>query len=313
MTQYLTNNTTTHSPLISVLMPVYNAQDYLTEAIESILNQTSSDFELICINDGSTDDSLSILNGYQKCDPRIIVLSQENQGVVGSRNNALTHAKGEFIALMDADDLCDPTRFEKQIGFLKANPDHVAVGSYLIRSDPYGSPAGMQKPPLNHETIESALIQGDGSAITQATMMIRTHALKAINGWSPEYNFVEDLDMQIRLSELGKLANLPEALFTYRRHMNSFCFRNYKSMTTQIADILNQAYKRRNLDKQVTLYQVRPDLNQKHNPADIYRNWAYHAIENRNRLIACKHALNALRRDPFNTKSWKVAYCSLSA
>ena len=313
MTSKSSHITSHPSPSITVLMPVYNAQTYLAEAIESILNQSHKDFELICMNDGSTDNSLNILLGYQKCDPRIKVLSQENQGVVGSRNNALTHAKSEYIALMDADDVCDPTRFEKQLAFLKANPDHVAVGSFLIRSDPYGFPAGTQKPPLNHETIDAALLKGNGSAITQATMMIRTSALKAINGWSPKYNFVEDLDMQLRLAEQGKLANLPRTLYTYRRHLGSFCVSNYKTMCTQIEDIVNDAHKRRNTGNLVRLDTLRPDLNESWSTAKIYRNWACHAIHNHNRKIALRHAAHALCHEPLNIQSWKVAYWSLSA
>ncbi|QQE12448.1 glycosyltransferase family 2 protein [Planctomycetota bacterium] len=302
-----------HEPLVSVLMPVFNTDKYLAAAIESILDQTYSNLELICLNDGSTDKSLDIMRGYALCDSRIRVYTQENAGLVPARNRTLELANGKYAALMDSDDISASERLQKQVDFMESHYDHVAVGSYAERTDPYGSPAGITEPPLTHDEIDTALLSGDGSALSQPTMLIRTEAFKSINGWSDQFNFVEDLDMQLRLAEVGKLANIAEPLFTYRRHMDSFCFRNYQTMTTQIADIINAAYKRRGINDTVSLEQVRPDLKEKHNPAEIYRNWACHAIHNHNRKIAYKHAFNAIRKEPFNIKSWQVAYWSLSA
>src|SRR3954469_1098404 len=115
------------APAVSVIMPVYNARAYVAEAIDSVLAQTFGDFELILVDDGSTDGSLDILRGYEKRDPRVRVISRPNTGIVGALNDGLKLARGEFIARIDADDASLPNRFEKEIAFLRAHPDVVIV------------------------------------------------------------------------------------------------------------------------------------------------------------------------------------------
>jgi glycosyltransferase involved in cell wall biosynthesis len=114
-------------PLISVVMPVYNAAQYLREAIDSILNQTFRDFEFIIINDGSTDRSLEIIQSYN--DDRIRLINQKNTGLAKALNNGIAIAKSDFIARMDADDISIPERLTSQFSFLESNVDVVAVGS----------------------------------------------------------------------------------------------------------------------------------------------------------------------------------------
>ena len=105
--------------LVSVILPVYNAQKYLEEAIESIINQTYTNFEFIIIDDGSGDNSLNIINKYQKQDSRILVITRENKGLVYTLNEGINQAKGKYIARMDADDISLSNRFEKQIELLE--------------------------------------------------------------------------------------------------------------------------------------------------------------------------------------------------
>jgi len=106
---------------VSIVMSVYNAQKYLDEAIESILNQTYSNFEFIIINDGSTDKSLEIIENYAKKDSRIIVINRENKGLIYSLNEGIRKANGKYIARMDADDISLPQRLEKQVEFMEKN------------------------------------------------------------------------------------------------------------------------------------------------------------------------------------------------
>jgi len=117
-------------PQVSVVIPVWNGERYLKEAIESILNQDFPDFELIIIDDGSTDDSGRIAVTFAH-DKRVIVLTQENAGVVVARNNGLQIAKGEFVAFLDADDIAKRDRFSKQVAYLQANPEVAVVGSHI--------------------------------------------------------------------------------------------------------------------------------------------------------------------------------------
>ena len=107
------------NPLVSVVMPVYNAQKYLNKAIDSILAQTYKDFEFIIINDGSTDNSLQIIKKYQKKDKRIIVKNKKNKGIVAALNDGIKLSRGKYLARMDADDISLPSRFEVQVNFME--------------------------------------------------------------------------------------------------------------------------------------------------------------------------------------------------
>ena len=115
-------------PVITVVMPIFNAERFLREAIESVLAQTFGDFELLAINDGSTDRSLDMLNELARRDSRIRVISRPNKGISATRNEGTKLGRGEFIAAIDADDISMPIRFETQVRFLREHPDHVAVG-----------------------------------------------------------------------------------------------------------------------------------------------------------------------------------------
>ena len=119
-----------NSMKLSVIMPVYNTkEEFLREAVESILNQTYTDYELIIIDDGSTNNVEEVINSYK--DKRIVYIRQENTGIVGALNNGWNHAKGEYIARMDSDDVSYPDRFEKQAMFLDNNPDISLVGGQV--------------------------------------------------------------------------------------------------------------------------------------------------------------------------------------
>ncbi|WP_432797354.1 glycosyltransferase family 2 protein [Poriferisphaera sp. WC338] len=301
------------TPSLSVLMPVYNVQRYLAEAVESILNQTFTDFELICVDDGSTDDSLEILQGYAACDPRIRIISRPNTGIVGALNDALAAATAPLIARMDGDDTSSPTRFEKQIDYMNQNLNCIAVGTWCTRTDPFGNPAGEQHPPLTHDEIDTALMQADGSSVIHATMIIRREPLQQIGGWNPQYDWVEDFDLLLRLAEQGALANIPEPLYAYRRHTESICFTKYAQMCDRLRDVLTEAHKRRNLPLLSDMQSIRPELPKKQSAAEHYRSWACHAINHHNKKFAYRHALTALCHEPFNLKSWQVAYWALSA
>ncbi len=116
--------------MVSIIMPVYNSSGYLSDAIESILSQTYSDFEFIIIDDASTDNSIEIIYSYH--DPRIVLLKNDiNLGVTHSLNKGIKHARGKYIARMDADDIALPQRIELQVDFLEKNPEFILVGSFF--------------------------------------------------------------------------------------------------------------------------------------------------------------------------------------
>ncbi|HEX7010988.1 MAG TPA: glycosyltransferase [Phycisphaeraceae bacterium] len=301
------------APRVSVLMPVYNAQAFLPEAMDSILTQTLSDLELIAVDDGSRDGSLAILRDYERRDRRVRVLSRPNTGICGALNDGLAVARGVYIARMDADDWCAPDRLAKQAAYLDAHEDCVAVGAWTQRTDPYGSPAGSQEPPTSHEEIDAQLMRGQGNAMVHAALMIHAHVLRDIGGWREQYNWVEDLDLFLRLAERGRLANLPEYLYTYRRHTASVCAQHYELMCRRLKDVLREAYQRRGRSDLPDLDHIRPELPPRRSDAELFRNWACHAIHHGNKTLARKHALQAVRREPFSLKTWRVMYWSLCA
>src|SRR5580700_3628902 len=147
------------NPVVSVLMPVFNAQKYLALAVESVLDQTFREFELIAVDDGSSDGSSGILEEFARQDTRVRVISRPNTGIVGALNDALAVARGELLARMDSDDVCLPGRFEAQVKYMREHPEVVLAGTQVMVIDEDGdSIAPLRGLVLEHEQIEQALL-----------------------------------------------------------------------------------------------------------------------------------------------------------
>ena len=202
------------TPLISVIMPVYNTAKYLNEAIDSILEQTFKDFEFIIIDDCSTDGSKDIIKSYN--DERIILLENEtNLGIVYSLNYAISLANGKYIARMDSDDISEINRLEKQVSFMENNEDIILCGTWFkgIGNDK------LYVYPESHDEIIVKMLSY--CAIGHPTVFIRNSILKHYNlKYDILMEYAEDYDLWSRLSTIGKLANLPEVLLQYRIHDN---------------------------------------------------------------------------------------------
>lgn len=294
----------TSQPAVSVVMPVYNARPYLAEAVRSILGQTWRDLELIIADDGSSDGSARLALQLADEDARIRVLLLPHRGI-DTMNIAVAAARGELIARMDADDVSEPTRLFEQTAFLDQHPEVVAVGTWLTRTDPFGSPAGEQCPPTDHAAIDAGLLRGEGSPIVQGTTVYRRAALQAAGGWRSTFGWVEDLDLFLRLAEVGQLANLPRHLYRYRRHPQSVCPTHYEAMRGRIADVVAAARQRRGLPP-ASSRELRSELPPQHSTAELYRNWACHAMHQHKPTLARHHAMQALRHEPWSRRSWRV-------
>ena len=198
--------------LISVVLPVYNAENYLRQAIDSVLSQTYTDFEFLIYNDGSNDSSLDILNSYT--DSRIKIRNFEsNIGLIKLLNIAFKEAKGKYIARMDADDICLPTRFEEQINFLEKYPQFGICGTQcqIIDSDNI-----LSKPT---EDIDLRWWIFKGSPLAHPSIMLRTSIMKDYNLEFKEHAYVvEDFDLWWRMAFHTKMANLDKVLLKYRIH-----------------------------------------------------------------------------------------------
>lgn len=205
----------TISPTITVLMPVYNAQLYITEAINSVLNQTFTNFEFLIINDGSSDDSETIIKSFT--DPRIVYLENEkNQGLIFTLNRGVSLAKGDYIARMDQDDICDLNRFQEQLSEFSKNDDLVICGSF-IKTFKNSIETYIDYMPSTHAQIISSIYFR--CPFAHPSVMMKVTALKQLKEvYREDYLLSEDYDLWSRLIYIGKGINIPKYLLNYRIH-----------------------------------------------------------------------------------------------
>lgn len=207
-------------PSVTVLMCVYNGARFLDESLDSIRNQTYTDYEFLIVDDGSTDATPEILARHAVEDSRIRILRQKNGGVISAINHGFTEAKGEFIARMDSDDVARPHRLAVQIEFLKSNPKIALVGGAIEVTDAAGRPVQIIRLPETPEQLRRQMLES-GCSIANPTVLFRRQAFIDAGGLRPAYLHAEDYDLWLRMMEKHDLANLPEVLLSYRRHEGS--------------------------------------------------------------------------------------------
>lgn len=201
------------TPKISIIMPAYNAEKYIKEAVDSILNQTFKDFELIIVNDGSTDSTKTIIESY--IDPRIkIITHKTNQGIYSSRSDGLKAAQGEFIAVLDSDDIAMKNRLEEQSNFMIKNPDIAVVGSWMEVIDVDSGDTYTLKPECDPVIIKWMHILKN--QILNSASFFRKDIVDKIGYYKKEYEYAEDYDLWSRISRRYKMANIPKVLVKYR-------------------------------------------------------------------------------------------------
>jgi glycosyltransferase involved in cell wall biosynthesis len=209
-----------NKPAVSVLIPVYNGGKFFRAAVESVLAQTFRDFECLILNDGSTDGSGAVADELARNDSRVRVVHRENRGLVATLNELVAAARGELIARMDADDLCMPTRLEKQVDFFSRRPETVCLGSSHWLIDERDRSITVIRPPGDDASIQRLALAGH-TAICHPSAMMRTASVRDLGGYRDEFYPTEDLDLWLRLGEIGALANLTEPLICYRMHSAS--------------------------------------------------------------------------------------------
>lgn len=201
---------------ISVIMALYNSEEYVESAICSVLKQTFSNFELIIVNDASTDNSLEVVKNIAEKDHRIIIIDlQKNIGVSNARNLALDKAKGKFIAIMDSDDVCRPDRLEVQIDFLEKNLDYGVCGSWLQILNNNGEQEIWRSPIDHFDILAHQLFY---NAIYNPTVMIRASVLRESNIiYDKSYIVAEDYKLWYSLHKICKFKIIPKVLLLYRK------------------------------------------------------------------------------------------------
>ena len=201
-------------PKISVVMPAYNAEKYIAQAIDSILGQSYRDFEFLILNDCSTDGTEAIISAYN--DPRIVYLKNDkNMGVAATLNKGFAAARGEYIARMDADDISLPERFSLQVAFLDAHPEVTVLGTHVECFSTEGSG------PLVQYMGSSAQLRIDllfSSALAHPSVMLRRQPILALGGYDSHFEGMEDYELWCRVAEKSDLAVLPQVLLRYRIH-----------------------------------------------------------------------------------------------
>lgn len=216
------------TPLISVVLPVFNAEQHISDAVNSILGQTLRDFELIVIDDGSTDNTLIILKQLTNRDNRIRLISRSNKGLVESLNEGISLARGKWIARMDADDIALPYRFERQLQWL------VQTGADMTGS--WIKLFGTQDRRIVKHAQTDAAIKMEmlfGSPFAHPTVMMRTALVKQLH-YDKAWEKAEDYDLWERAAQAGwRMTNVPEVLLLYRQH---------KTQISKVAAIRQEEY-----------------------------------------------------------------------
>lgn len=225
------------TPQVSVVMPVYNTERYVAQAVESILRQTFTDFEFIIVDDGSTDGTPQILASYD--DPRIVVHRVEpNGGLVNALNTGWRMARGELIAIMHADDVSLPDRLAKQVDYLQQHLDVGVLGTRLQLMDQLGQLGGMAEMHTNPDHLAWEILFA--CPLAHPSVMIRKQLLLITGGYRSEMATTEDYDLWARISHHAKLANLEQICLNYRVWSGSITSNNAIRMEKQSIQVIHE-------------------------------------------------------------------------
>lgn len=298
-----------NKPTISVLMPAYNAQQYLAQTVESVLAQTFRGFEFIIVDDGSTDRTPQMLAEYAARDERVRVLTISNCGISKACNAGLATCRGEFIARIDADDVTKPNRLEVQLKYMREH-DLVACGSWHDLIDERGRFLKVLKVPVDDADIQREALKGHGS-ICNPTSMVRHQSLLEIGGYNEELPVAEDLDCWLRLGEIGKLGNIPESLTQYRLHSNSISEQKCQLERDCAKIACEHAWERRGIEGTFEaghMWRPGKDRHSRHEFALEYGWWAFKSGEAE---TAKSYGWRAVRLKPWSLGGYQLVVAAV--
>lgn len=236
-------------PEVSVVMSCYNAGKTVNKAIQSIIDQSFEEFEFIIVEDGSSDDTLSILTKWQKKDKRItIIINNKNLGLAGSLNKGIKASKAKLIARMDADDWAYPNRLQRQLCYMKDHTEVDILGSAVMRVDDHDRDLGINQLPENHESIVTRVFKKP--LVYHPTIMIKRNVYESLGWYNEKLRWAEDADLWYRIYDEVRFHNLPDVLLRYRvkSRLNNWIIYN------------NLRIKAANLDKRGLLWKYSPYL-----------------------------------------------------
>lgn len=219
---------TSQRPLVSVVIPAYNAEAYIAESLESILNQSYDNIEVLVIDDHSTDRTLDICKALALTDSRVRIISNEkNVGIGANRERGIQQSKGTYICWQDADDISLPDRVESQVAFLELHPHVGIVGGYITFFNEEGDGV-TRKYSQEDKTLRRNIFRYN--PVAQPASMMRRECFDRVGGYDPQYRLSEDLDMQFRIGELYEFGNVQKAVIKYRQTQSSLTAANLKKM-----------------------------------------------------------------------------------
>jgi len=242
-------------PKVSVIMSVYNDEKYVSKSVDSILRQTFKDFEFIIVNDASTDKTRAILDRIN--DKRVVIINNpKRSGPAQARNVALKKAKGNYIAIMDSDDISAPQRFVKQVEYMKKNPKVGIVGASQENIDKNGKKIISQKRPTEIAIVRWAMFFGD-CRVSHSTVMMRKDVIKTLRGYLMSARAGEDYDLWTRALFITNIANMPDVLSRKRLLKNSLTYSNPKEELRVVINSMRHAITRllkKKVDKKTVAY-----------------------------------------------------------
>jgi len=301
------------SPLVSVIMPAYNAEKYVVDAVQSIMAQTFRDFEIIIIDDGSTDATGPILEGLAAKDDRVRLIRQENKGICGARNIGNHLARGEFLALMDADDIALPERLRVQVDFLNTHSEVILVGSSFYLIDEKGRFLTVLYPPVNDEEIQKLMLVGHTS-VHQPSVMVRRSAMEKVGGYDESFGSTgaEDIDLWLRLGEIGKLANLKQPVLKYRLVTSSVGGSRGALQRDMMRRACEKAWKRRSITN-ISFEATEPfrPTGDRRSQFKFHLRYGWWAFNSAQRATAIHYGIKAVTTNPFHPGGWRLLACSL--
>lgn len=261
------------TPKVTVLMSVYNSEQYLREAIDSILGQTYTDFEFLIINDGSKDKSLDIIKSYD--DPRIRLISRANKGLTASLNEGIEKAKGEYIARQDSDDVSVLDRLEKEVAYLDAHPSVGLVGSNYTIMDSSGKELVTTNVFTRPHDLK--LAQVTCNQYGHGSVMMRKAILDKVGGYDKRVGYVEDYDLWTRISRVADIANFEEPLFLYRRNDEGITRQNLDLQIRQTFAVRDKAFRHflKHRREYKVLFYKPSGTEYRRRKATLYRDLAY--------------------------------------
>lgn len=205
------------SPEVTVLMSCYNASRWLNESIASVLKQTFENFELILVDDGSTDETWDIIQAYRDRDQRIVAIRKENTGLTDSLNVGIAHARGAWIARLDADDLCEADRLAEQVRFVHKNPEVVLLGAGFVEIDEQGRNIKKHLYPYNHRDLVRHL-ERLMKFFPHSSAFFKREIAQDSGPYNPLFRKSQDWDLWLRLAERGRIACSNNCLVRVRKH-----------------------------------------------------------------------------------------------